>query len=163
MVSQKALHLFWQPSIFCFLAVLWVWGCCCLPFCSWSHHFLPTSRAWSTTQLIMTQLKKHRLFVYGAHYTLEDTVKNSLKGMWGPPRLSKSHFWWLAWMAQALLQTWDLPCAWPCTGLGGMAAPPAPQLCPGTGGPTGDGGGWWGGRPSPLQRHMVHFQFWRRW
>lgn len=36
---------------------------------------------------------KNRLFVYGAHYTLRDTVENSLKGMWGPPRLSKSHCW----------------------------------------------------------------------
>lgn len=44
----------------------------------------------------MTQLKKHRLFVYGAHYALEDTVENSLKGMWRPPRLTKSHFWYAA-------------------------------------------------------------------
>lgn len=58
----------------------------------------------------MTQLKKHRLFVYGAHYTLEDRVKNSLKGMWGPPRLSKSRFWY-ATRLDSLSLAADVGCA----------------------------------------------------
>lgn len=44
-----------------------------------------------TTPLGLTQLQKHSLFVYGAHYTLEDRVENSLKGTRRPPGLSRSH------------------------------------------------------------------------
>lgn len=39
----------------------------------------------------LTQLQKHSLFVYGAHYTLEDRVENSLKGTQRSPGLSRSH------------------------------------------------------------------------
>lgn len=91
-VSQRALHLFWQPSMLCFPTDLWVWGCRCLHSCSWSHCFLPTSHN-STRADPVT--KTQPICLWSTLHTRRQSRKQ-LKGDAETSWIKQKSFWWAA-------------------------------------------------------------------